>query len=207
MLLVHKANVDSKEKRGNSPLHVAALTGHKDVAEVLLANGADVNARTGANTTPLHIAADFGHRDVAALLLANKADVNARDGGGETPLYAAALSGHADVAELLLAKGADVNARTTENGWMPLHWARTADVVKVLLTNKADANARAGNGLTPLDCAIYYALCGDQRLQGDCGIAPPTRWPRINGEQGATLPAWTLTILNHRHLLLLVAMD
>ena len=64
----------------------AAYEGHKDVAELLLANKADVNARDNTAMTPLHMAAIWGHKDVAELLLANKADVNAKDNNGGTPL-------------------------------------------------------------------------------------------------------------------------
>ena len=37
--------VFSKDNNGGTPLHWAALNGHKDVAELLLANRADVNAK------------------------------------------------------------------------------------------------------------------------------------------------------------------
>ena len=66
---------------------VAAINGHKDVAELLLANKAEVNAKDNNGVTPLHLAAFNGHKDVAELLLANKAEVNAKDNDGETPLH------------------------------------------------------------------------------------------------------------------------
>ena len=65
-----------------TPLHWRRLNGHKDVAELLLANKADVNAKDNDGETPLHMAAFKGHKDVAELLLANKADVNAKDNDG-----------------------------------------------------------------------------------------------------------------------------
>ena len=63
--------------------------GHKDLAELLLANKAEVNAKDNFGRTPLHYGGVFGHKDVAELLLANKAEVNAKDNDGETPLHMA----------------------------------------------------------------------------------------------------------------------
>ena len=37
------ADVNAKDKRGKSPLHLAAYWGGKEIVELLIANGADVN--------------------------------------------------------------------------------------------------------------------------------------------------------------------
>lgn len=42
-----------EDRRGFTPLHVAARAGRKDIAEYLLAHGADVNARDNSACTPL----------------------------------------------------------------------------------------------------------------------------------------------------------
>ena len=60
--------VSSKDNNGDTPLHWAALNGHKDVAELLLANNGDVNAKDNGHRTPLHYAEGGGHSDVAELL-------------------------------------------------------------------------------------------------------------------------------------------
>jgi len=176
-----KANPDlvfSKDKNGYTPLHWAAFMGHKDVAELLLADGADVNATNNFGETPLHEAASMGHKDVAELLLASNADVNAKGNYRTTTLHLAAYMGHRDVSELLLAHGADVDiydaakvckverveallkanpgllsSKDHKYGRTPLHWAAlygNKDVVELLLAKGANVNATDNDRMTPL---------------------------------------------------------
>jgi len=124
LLLSDPEQVFSTDQNSLTPLHWAAVEGHKDVAAVLLASSADVNAKTNRDWTPLHYAVANGHLDVVQLLLANKADVNAQDASGLTPLHVAACWGRKNVAELVLANHADVNARD-HKGSTPLFYAST----------------------------------------------------------------------------------
>jgi ankyrin repeat protein len=152
---------------GATPLHWATAFGHKDVAELLLANNAEVNAKAKNGMTPLHWAAldsidehatpKMGRKNVAELLLANKADVNSKDNRGMTPLHYAAERGYKDkdIAELLLANKADVNCKDN-GGITPLHDAAGhgyKDISELLLAGKAEVNARDNNGETPLHWA------------------------------------------------------
>jgi len=41
---------------GATPLHLAAMSGYKELAEILLAHGADINARNSSGKTPLQLA-------------------------------------------------------------------------------------------------------------------------------------------------------
>jgi ankyrin repeat protein len=110
---------------GFTPLHLAAANGHKDVADLLLANKADANVKAPNGVTPLFHAAFGDHKDVVELLLANKADPNAKTSYGQTPLHAAVLFGDKSVVELLLTNKADVDA-TDHIGHTPLHAAIAA---------------------------------------------------------------------------------
>jgi hypothetical protein len=104
-----KANpslVSSKDDQyGQTPLHIAAFSDHKDVAEFLLANKADVNAKAKNGSTPLHLAAAKGNQDIVELLVANKADVNAVDSEGWSPVHSAITWNHKDIQDLLAKDG------------------------------------------------------------------------------------------------------
>src|SRR5438445_299376 len=52
----NRRRVFSKNKYGQTPLHLAAIYGHKKVAELLLAGKADVNAKDKDGKTPLQLA-------------------------------------------------------------------------------------------------------------------------------------------------------
>ena len=63
------ADVDATvEEDRTTPLHGAALNGHKEVAELLIAKGANVNAKDGFGRTPLDWAIDDNHTETADLL-------------------------------------------------------------------------------------------------------------------------------------------
>ena len=83
--LANANNVDTEDK-GWTPLHMAAIGGNKDIAELLIAKGADVNTKDDKGMTPLHWSASTRVKEVTELLLAKGADFNAKDNNGKTPL-------------------------------------------------------------------------------------------------------------------------
>ena len=67
-----------------TPLHIAALEGHKDVVERLLARGADVNATTKYGDTPMHLAFMSRDIDIITMLYKAGADVTIENDDGES---------------------------------------------------------------------------------------------------------------------------
>jgi hypothetical protein len=96
------------DDNGTTPLHFATFNGHKEVAELLIANGANVNALDGApggRKTSLHGAAVKGRKGIVRLLIAKSADVNAKNDKGNTPLDLAVEYDKPETAALLRKYG------------------------------------------------------------------------------------------------------
>jgi len=95
---------------------LAAVFGHGEVAEYLLAKGADVNAAAtnGTGYNALTGAVASGHAQMAGWLLENGANANYRYGGGYSPLLTAAANGHLEIVKVLLRHGADLHVKTND---------------------------------------------------------------------------------------------
>lgn len=163
---------EGQDEKRKTPLHWAAMTGKKELCEMLLMRPrpprANVNAVEDRDKTPLHLAVAHGRDDIVELLLFHGADVKARSDGGWTALHNACEQGpvkdeneretiekariRVKIVRMLLNAGADINARLL-NGWTPLHAAAQkghVEVVECLLERKdIKRAARDTFGVTP----------------------------------------------------------
>ncbi|KAJ5633124.1 hypothetical protein N7490_009463 [Penicillium lividum] len=70
LLQERHADPNAKSNCDDSPLYWAALSGHADVAQVLIENGADPDGEANEGYKPLHKAASHNHAEVVKVLLA-----------------------------------------------------------------------------------------------------------------------------------------
>lgn len=154
------ANVNSPGRLGQTPLNLAAGTGHLDCVRALLAvGGIRINRPDQTGQTPLHRAAEAGHLDVVKALLAGRGiAVNQVDQLGRTALHRASSMGRLSVVHELLAA---VGSRLQQPGFMqrtPLHCAAAeghAEVVKALLGAPGiNVNQPELGGQSPLRLAV-----------------------------------------------------
>jgi ankyrin repeat protein len=99
-------SVNTMDDKQETPLHIAARKGNREILELLLTNGADLNAQNSYGYTPLHMAALSGEKETVALLLAAGADVAARDRFNRTSLNYALKKDFEEVVNILKMHGA-----------------------------------------------------------------------------------------------------
>lgn len=86
LLLDHSANVDHRDRFGDTALHWAAIAGQADSVKRLLAAHATVDAQNGQGVTPLMLAISNNRREVVRILLAAGADARLQDYTGHDAL-------------------------------------------------------------------------------------------------------------------------
>jgi len=164
VLLTHAAgalaSIDAPTLLGFTALHLAALKGHEEMVQLLLASGASADVPTATGHTALHVAAEKGQSGVVELLLGRgRATLEARSHMGHTPLSIALDAGAYGTARELLRRGADPST-CDHRGVTPLHLAArrgATEMVTTLLRAHVPVDALNAAGLSPLTVAVYGA--------------------------------------------------
>ncbi|CAG0899889.1 unnamed protein product, partial [Cyprideis torosa] len=98
VLIDNKADVNAKDRWGQTPLHFAAKHNRHSIAKVLLDNGADPNIPDVFEQTPLHLATSKQNEEVIKCLVANGARLDVKNKKGKTALDIARAKGFAHIA-------------------------------------------------------------------------------------------------------------
>jgi len=158
-LLKSSVDVNTRDKKGSTPLMYAAAVGSLNVMTALLDAGADVNAKNGLDATALLWCT--GDLEKVRLLVKRGADVNATSKMMRTPLILAAHhSGGAPMVKFLLDSGADVKART-KAGMDAIVFAADADDVESMRLLLAKAGDSIADGPTLPMSLMDAAANGD----------------------------------------------
>ena len=105
-------NLEKKNKKGESKLHVACNRGSLETVSELLTLGANPNSQDHAGWTPLHDVVAANRLDVAEVLLAAEANPSVPSTEDRiTPLHDAVESGEVEMVRLLVSYGADREAK------------------------------------------------------------------------------------------------
>ncbi|PYH90390.1 ankyrin [Aspergillus ellipticus CBS 707.79] len=158
------ADVNSKDKfHESSPLHLAALRGHIDIARALIDAGADMNAYNDLDATPLQSAVAGKCQDMVAYLIDSGADIFA----GEMRAFAQTILLRLPKVTLLFIQalknaGLDIETPAPEGSTM-LRVAASlgcAITVQLLLNNHANPFVM---GLQ--DRTVLHTVCKSSRMR------------------------------------------
>ncbi len=171
--------VNVRDGEGRTPLHLAVLGGHAELAELLLDRGGDISAADAWNYSPLHHAAYAGDAALVALLLARGADVMAREMRGRTPLYLAVnWGGNVEAVERLIAAGADVNDRTLrgEEVLLSTLYYGSPEIIDALLAAGARLPDDAGSVVQAAYLSAANGFEGVFRMAAEAAEALEITW-------------------------------
>ncbi|XP_072528608.1 ankyrin repeat and sterile alpha motif domain-containing protein 1B isoform X5 [Salminus brasiliensis] len=151
-------NVNCADSSGYTPLHHAALNGHRDVVLKLLQFEASTNMADSKGCFPLHLAAWRGDVDIVRILIhhgPSHCRVNEQNHEKETALHCAAQYGHSEVVCVLLQELTDPSMRNS-HGETPLDLAALygrLQVVRMLLSAHPNLMSLNTRKHTPLHLA------------------------------------------------------
>nr|prf alpha latrotoxin [Latrodectus tredecimguttatus] len=156
--LAKSTELNQPDKKGYTPIHVAADSGNAGIVNLLIQRGVSINSKTyHFLQTPLHLAAQRGFVTTFQRLMESpEININERDKDGFTPLHYAIRGGERILEAFLNQISIDVNAKSN-TGLTPFHLAIIKNdwpVASTLLgSKKVDINAVDENNIT----ALHYA--------------------------------------------------
>ncbi|XP_069138639.1 uncharacterized protein [Argopecten irradians] len=143
-------NINLEDERGNTPLFMATLKGHRTAVDMLLQKGAAVN---DTSCSPIHYARDI---HIAKALVEAGVRIGDRNFQGDSPLHRAVAREDNEVVFFFIEQRADTSAKNAE-GATPLHSScqhkidgPICEVIRKLIAAGADVNVKDKAGKTPL---------------------------------------------------------
>ncbi|WP_264719842.1 ankyrin repeat domain-containing protein [Wolbachia endosymbiont (group B) of Eucosma cana] len=163
-----KSEINQENVDGNTPLHITAKHGNKQLIELFIQSGAKIVQNKQGNT-PLHIAIIHGNTYCIELFYENIGNSILQSKGeyGRDLVHLAAMYGKYDCLTFLLNKFPDYDLSTeTRKGNMALHLALSSNTetelrkkcVSLLIDRSMQVNKSNNEGNTPLHFAAQLDL-------------------------------------------------
>ena len=169
-MLLTEFNLDPSsvlDEQGNTPLHIAALYGHKEMVLLLINKyNCSINCKNTKGQAPLHLICNQRFSDpienlIKLFILECGADVTIRDNNGDQPIHVLAQAGCTNVMNALIADyGCDPYSRGFKNQTL-LHQAlakgHTSTAKALIEVFNLSVHSTDDDGNTPLH---FSALSG-----------------------------------------------
>ncbi len=153
LLLESDASVEAKNKKGNTPLHLAKKAA---IANLLIQQGASTNSKNNEGKIPLFIALE-GNDPLLIKALAQGVDLAIANQAGNSLLHQAIRHNKNDFAKMILQKNPSLIDQINQQKETPLALAAKLEnnqMINFLIANNANIESRNSDNATPLIIAI-----------------------------------------------------
>lgn len=148
----HKDKLDDTNGRGNTALHIAALRGVAEIADLFMKDGLDPSQPNNEGETPAYIASQEGHLEIITLLEEKDPELlRVQDQKGNTVITAAVINMRDELLDVLLEKSPELINEQNNEGKTALIYASEygeTDLVKMLLKAGADSSIKDNENKT-----------------------------------------------------------
>ena len=170
LLIKNNVNINIKDNKGITPLHLSAFKGQDENVEILINSNANVNSKDSLGRIPLTFSIIEGQINSAQLLI-DKSDLSTLDINNNSLLHYAVLTkGNALLFTIMLSdKKVDLNIRNNEGN---------TPIMLVALNNPSQ-NVRLLQKLLSLNCIIegivnnkgqsFYSILGEDAIKNHFG--------------------------------------
>jgi len=154
-ILDQRALVDSRNREGDTALHIAVRTNQREIGEYLIVRGANIFSLNSAGESPLSLALKT---DNMREWIINSTTITLKDGLGNNMLHYAAEWGLNNAITLIIRSGIPVDTQNA-TGQTPIFLATKSNspsTLKIFIDNNADLNIRDSQGNSALHAAVRW---------------------------------------------------